>query len=86
MAKAPLSGYACVMNEMMALIVSVTDPAAVKNWLVTHVDDGRGHCKVCTVGAQHGYRTWPCVFYKVAAQVENARSISPGGCVRNDIV
>lgn len=32
-----------------------------------HLDDGSGHCKVCTTGAQSARVTFPCPTYDVAS-------------------
>ncbi len=31
-----------------------------------HADDGTGHCRVCTAGAQTGRYIWPCQIYLAA--------------------
>ncbi|MGH3586669.1 MAG: hypothetical protein ACRDQ0_10135 [Pseudonocardia sp.] len=31
-----------------------------------HADDGTGHCRVCTTGAQAGRYRWPCQTYLAA--------------------
>ncbi|WP_219417084.1 hypothetical protein [Pseudonocardia nigra] len=35
--------------------------------LARHVDDGTGHCRVCSSGAQTGRHAWPCSIHNAAA-------------------
>ncbi|OZM83600.1 hypothetical protein [Pseudonocardia sp. MH-G8] len=35
-------------------------PTAVARLLAEHVDDGTGHCRVCSAGPQAGRKVWPC--------------------------
>lgn len=50
-------------------------PTATAKLLAQHVDDGRGYCTVCTIGAQRGHHIWPCTIYTAAARA--ARQDSP---------
>jgi hypothetical protein len=40
--------------------------------LAEHVDDGRGYCRACTLGAQRGYHRHPC---NIRCTAERARRI-----------
>jgi hypothetical protein len=50
-------------------------PTAIGRLLADHVDDGRGHCRTCTVGGQQGFLTWPCTIYAAAAKAARARKV-----------
>jgi hypothetical protein len=41
--------------------------------LARHVDDGNGHCRVCSLGAQRGFQTWPCSIYSAAVLANRSR-------------
>ncbi|MHA6626868.1 hypothetical protein ACU61A_15645 [Pseudonocardia sichuanensis] len=50
--------------------------------LAQHVDDGTGHCRVCSAGPQAGRKVWPCpirvVTEEAAAQAaKSARASGP---------
>jgi hypothetical protein len=45
----------------------VHQPTAVRRLLVDHIADGRGGCRVCTVGAQRAAHRWPCTIHSAAA-------------------
>jgi len=47
--------------------------AAMTSTVAEHVDDGTGHCRVCTVGGQAGRSVWPCSLAKAAGAVHQAR-------------
>jgi hypothetical protein len=51
-------------------------PAAIAQMLAQHVDDGTGHCRVCTSGGRVGRSTWPCRLYELADQ---ASQLTSGG-------
>lgn len=53
------------MAELIAQLIA-DRPAAVLELLARHADDGNGHCRVCVVGAQRGFQTWPCTIYTAA--------------------
>jgi hypothetical protein len=48
--------------ELIAQLIG-DRPAAVLELLARHADDGNGHCRVCVLGAQRGFQTWPCTIY-----------------------
>lgn len=52
------------------------EPAAVEQLLAQHVDDGTGHCRVCTAGAQSGHYRHPCLIQLAA---EEARAAGRSG-------
>ena len=64
-----------------ALVAFLVDqPTAIGRLLADHVDDGRGHCRTCTSGGQHGFLAWPCTIYAAAskaARVRKARTPPP---------
>lgn len=43
-------------------------PMATAKLLAQHVDDGRGYCRSCPIGAQSGRHIWPCTIYTAAAR------------------
>jgi hypothetical protein len=53
-------------------------PAAVEQLLAQHVDDGTGHCRVCTAGGQTGHYRHPCVI-QLAAEEARASGWSGKG-------
>lgn len=51
-------------------------PGLVARLLTDHVDDGTGHCRVCTAGAQAGRQVSPCRLLDLA---EQASKVTRGG-------
>jgi hypothetical protein len=51
-------------------------PGMAARLLAEHSDDGTGHCRVCTAGAQAGRHVWPCPLHGLA---ELASRLTPGG-------
>ena len=43
-------------------------PLVIERLLAEHTDDGTGHCRVCTSGAQTGRQLWPCLLRGLAEQ------------------
>jgi hypothetical protein len=41
-------------------------PTALRALLSDHVDDGRGGCRRCVIGGQHGNQKWPCLIHAAA--------------------
>jgi hypothetical protein len=56
-----VTGSTEYLDVLAAFLVS--EPAAAAKLLADHVDDGRGYCRVCTLGAQRGNHHWPCDIY-----------------------
>jgi hypothetical protein len=52
--------------QLVALISAERDMAAAI--IRQHADDGTGHCRVCTTGAQAGRHVWPCQTHLAAEQ------------------
>ena len=52
--------------QLVALIVAERGMAAAL--VLQHPDDGTGHCRQCTAGAQAGRHVWPCQIYLAAQQ------------------
>ncbi|MGI5129290.1 hypothetical protein ACQEVB_20965 [Pseudonocardia sp. CA-107938] len=50
-----------------------SQPGAAERLLAVHVDDGTGHCLVCSAGPQAGRLVWPCPLHDVA---QAARAIA----------
>jgi hypothetical protein len=48
------------------------EPGVVARLLAEHVDDGTGHCRVCTAGAQAGRQKFPCRLREFAEQASDA--------------
>jgi hypothetical protein len=46
-------------------------PTAVAVLLARHVDDGRGHCRACSVGGQAGAHISPCTLRTAALAARN---------------
>lgn len=58
--------------ELVALMVNQHGMAATV--IDQHVDDGTGHCRTCTAGAQTGRYTWPCLTYLAARRAAGTTS------------
>lgn len=55
-----------------ALAVALGQHAGLAGRLVAeHVDDGRGRCARCALGAQRGFHTWPCTIYRAAVAAQS---------------
>jgi hypothetical protein len=50
-------------------------PLVIARLLAEHTDDGTGHCRVCTSGAQTGRQLWPCLLRGLA---EEANTLAKG--------
>ena len=53
-------------------------PAGLNRILGEHIDDGTGHCRRCSSGAQAGRSVWPCHLRQLAEEAttsvrDNAR-------------
>jgi hypothetical protein len=53
------------------------EPGLADRLLVQHTDDGTGHCRVCTSGAQTGRSVWPCPLRGLAEQANNHTTGGP---------
>jgi hypothetical protein len=51
----------------------IDQPTAVTRLLADHVDDGRGDCRACGIGAQRGHHTWPCSLHAAATAARAGR-------------
>jgi hypothetical protein len=58
-------------DPLVVLIIS--QPGMIDRLLAQHVDDGRGRCRVCVVGAQAGHQVWPCSIGHAAAQARDVQ-------------
>ena len=58
------SGDGDAAQELPALLAA--HPSAVARLLTKHVDDGTGHCSVCSAGPQAGRMEWPCRLVELA--------------------
>lgn len=52
-------------DELAGLLAA--HPSSVARLLAEHVDDGTGHCSVCSAGPQGGRMGWPCRLADLAA-------------------
>jgi hypothetical protein len=59
-----------VLSPLAAFLIG--HPAAIEALLTEHADDGRGHCRVCTIGAQQGHVVWPCTLFIAATAAQRA--------------
>jgi hypothetical protein len=62
----PATPVSSVLAELTVFLL--LRPAATEKLLAQHVDDGRGRCKACSVGAQQGHHLWPCTIYAAAVR------------------
>jgi hypothetical protein len=60
---APISSVLAELTMFLML-----RPTATKKLLAQHVDDGRGRCTTCSVGAQQGHHLWPCTIHAAAVR------------------
>lgn len=51
---------------IVALIAG--EAGAAQKLLIEHTDDGTGHCRLCSGGAQTGRYVWPCPLRGLADQ------------------
>jgi hypothetical protein len=49
------------------------EPGMAERMLAEHRDDGTGHCRVCTEGAQAGRKVWPCPLHGLAEQASRQK-------------
>lgn len=60
-------------GDLSPLVQFIVDtPGLADALLAEHVDDGRGYCRACTLGAQRGYHRHPCT---IRCTAERARQI-----------
>jgi hypothetical protein len=62
-------GYFAQLIELIA-----TERGMADTIVHQHADDGTGHCRQCTTGAQAGRHVWPCLTYLAARQAQPSRS------------
>jgi hypothetical protein len=64
----------CVAGAFVELVVLMMNQKGMADAVIRqHSDDGTGHCRVCTTGAQTGRYRWPCQTYMAARRaVETA--------------
>jgi hypothetical protein len=62
----PATPISSVLAELTVFLL--LRPTATEKLLAQHVDDGRGRCKACSLGAQQGHHLWPCTIYAAAAR------------------
>jgi hypothetical protein len=62
----PATPVSSVLAELTVFLL--LRPAATEKLLAQHVDDGRGRCKACSVGAQQDHHLWPCTIYAAAVR------------------
>lgn len=56
-------------SQLVTFMTAQDGMAAI---LITlHSDDGTGHCRQCTSGAQAGRHVWPCQTYLAASSCRN---------------
>jgi hypothetical protein len=63
------------LDALVAFLVN--QPTAVARLLVKHIDDGRGGCRTCTIGAQCGNHRWPCTLHTAASAAARLRQRAP---------
>jgi hypothetical protein len=62
-------GATSSFTHFTQLVILIANQAGMAVALITqHADDGTGHCRRCTIGAQAGRHTWPCQTYMAAQQ------------------
>jgi hypothetical protein len=69
----PASVATPLVTELATLLL--LEPAAIAQLLARHVDDGTGHCRVCTAGGQTGRYRYPCVIQLAAEQAHACRRL-----------
>jgi hypothetical protein len=66
-----MSGEAGAMQALVHFLSN--RPEAVDKLLADHIDDGRGDCRRCPIGAQGGHHTWPCSLHAAATAARARR-------------
>ena len=46
-------------------------PDTAVTLVAEHQDDGSGHCRVCRIGGQAGWKVWPCAIFCAAEAAVN---------------
>jgi hypothetical protein len=62
------------VNPLIEFILR--NPGLADRLIAEHVDDGRGYCRMCALGAQRGYFRFPCDIRRMA---EAAKELEAGG-------
>jgi hypothetical protein len=57
-------GGATEVSPLVEFIVN--NPGLADALRAQHVDDGRGYCRACALGAQRGYQRFPCEIRRTA--------------------
>jgi hypothetical protein len=60
--------------ELAALLLK--EPLAIARLLAQHVDDGTGHCRVCTAGGQTGRYRHPCALQLAAEEARRSDEVA----------
>jgi hypothetical protein len=58
--------HSAAFVQLVALMASQNGMAATT--MRKHANDGTGHCRLCTAGAQTGRYAWPCQTYLAAEE------------------
>ena len=66
------------MTPLVELIVS--QPGLAQRLLAHHADDGKGRCRLCTLGAQTGHHRFPCTIHVAATHASEVERL--GGSAR----
>jgi hypothetical protein len=53
------------------------NPGLADTLSAEHVDDGRGYCRMCALGAQRGYYRFPCDIRRMADAARAVESRRP---------
>ena len=60
-----------IVSPIVEFIAAETGMA--ERLLAQHVDDGTGHCRVCSAGPQAGRKVWPCQIHGHALNASRQR-------------
>jgi hypothetical protein len=52
----------------LTVLTIAAAPGTADRLLAVHVNDGRGRCRICTIGGQAGHQQWPCWLYTAALE------------------
>lgn len=68
------------MDETDPLVILIGgQPGMADRLVLDHANDGTGHCRLCSGGAQSGHYAWPCSLYRAATRVASRMETGHGG-------
>jgi hypothetical protein len=69
-APAPIGSASDSAHFTQLVLMMAGQTKMAEQLIVQHSNDGTGHCRRCTTGAQAGRHIWPCQTYLAARQAQ----------------